>query len=413
MLAPIALYPDALLSQILMAATYPLEVVQAARWSRANANLKGDQAVDAVVQNNWDPSVKSLVAFPQIIQMMDEKLDWTERLGDAFLSQQAQVMDTIQNLRQRAYSAGNLGSSDQISVEPEGQNIVVEPANPYVVYVPYYNPTLIYGPWWWPAYPPVYWAPWPGYYVGPVVSVGFFFGFGVPVSSHFFFGACDWHNRRVNVLQVNNHYFHYENYVNRQRTIYHAVNVTGTGAAWGHDPVHRRGVPYRSPPLRQQFGRVSVAPETRRDYRGYVPSSPQAPLAGPVAQGARPGAAQSQKQPAAQPGKIVVGSTVPKPVTGTAANRPSAPLSSVSPPRRAPTPAPAAQPRPNAFEYVERGAQVRSYSQRGRESFQATAPRPSAPAAQAPGHAPAAHPSGNAPAQQPAGSPGGGGTMRR
>jgi len=110
MLAPIALYPDSLLSQILMAATYPIEVVQAARWSKVNPGISGDQAVKAVEQNNWDPSVKSLVAFPQILSMMDEKLDWMERLGDAFLSQQQQVMDTVQILRQRAQAAGNLQS---------------------------------------------------------------------------------------------------------------------------------------------------------------------------------------------------------------------------------------------------------------------------------------------------------------
>src|SRR5437016_583291 len=107
MLAPIALYPDSLLSQILMASSYPLEVVEAARWSKANPNLKGNQAVQAVAQNSWDPSVKSLVAFPQILMMMDDKLNWTERLGDAFLAQQQQVMDTVQNLRQKASAAGN------------------------------------------------------------------------------------------------------------------------------------------------------------------------------------------------------------------------------------------------------------------------------------------------------------------
>src|SRR5713101_7584232 len=226
MLAPIALYPDALLSQSLMAATYPLEVVEAARWSRANPNLKGDRAVNAVAQTHWDPSVKSLVAFPQIIQMMDEKLDWTERLGDAFLSQQPQLMDTVQNLRQRAYAAGNLRSTDQIYVEPQGQTIVVAPANPEVIYVPYYDPMVVYGPWWWPAYPPVYWRPWPGYYVRPGITVGFFFGVGVLVSAHFFFGECDWHARHVNVVQVNNYYFNYNTYVIRERTIYHVVNVT-------------------------------------------------------------------------------------------------------------------------------------------------------------------------------------------
>jgi hypothetical protein len=430
MLAPIALYPDALLSQILMAATYPLEVVQAARWSRANINLNGEQAVNAVAQNNWDPSIKSLVAFPQIIQMMDERLDWTERLGDAFLSQETQVMDTIQNLRQRAYAAGNLKSSDRIYVEPQGQNIVVAPANPEVIYVPYYYPTMIYGPWWWPAYPPVYWGPWPGYYVGPVITVGFFYGFGVPVSPHFFFGACDWHARRVNVAQVNNHYFNYNTYVNRQRTIYNAVNVTNTGAPWGHDPVHRRGVPYRSLPLRQQFSHVSVAPETRRDFRGYAPSLPQAPVQGPNVQGAHPEVGRdSRSRPVEQPGntRTIVGSTGAKPATGTAPTRPSVSPPSVSRPSVSPSsfgrqvprgvpahPAvPTAQPRLNAFEDIGHGAQVRNYSARGRESFHPAAPRPSAPAASLPSQVPAAQPSGNAPVPRPAGGPRGGGTIRR
>src|SRR5213596_2159648 len=130
MLAPIALYPDSLLSQLLMASTYPLEVVQAARWSKANPGMSGDQAVKAVEPNNWDPSVKSMVAFPQIISMMDDKLEWTQRLGDAFLSQQQQVMDTVQELRRKARAAGNLESNQNVRVEPQGQTIVIEQANP-------------------------------------------------------------------------------------------------------------------------------------------------------------------------------------------------------------------------------------------------------------------------------------------
>src|SRR6266704_5100141 len=140
MLAPVALYPDSLLSQILMASTYPLEIVEAARWSKANPNLKGDDAVKAAEQNGWDPSVTSLVAFPQVLTMMDSNLSWTERLGDAFLAQQPQVMETVQNLRQRAYAAGNLRSNDQVRVDQQGQTIVIEPPNPQVVYVPYYDP---------------------------------------------------------------------------------------------------------------------------------------------------------------------------------------------------------------------------------------------------------------------------------
>jgi hypothetical protein len=186
MLAPIALYPDALLSQILMASTYPIEVVQAARWSKANPNLTGDQAVKAVQQYNWDPSVESLVAFPQILAMLDEKLDWTQRLGDAFLSQQQAVMDTVQELRQKAQAAGSLQSSEHVRVEAQGPTIVVEQANPDLVYVPYYNPTVVYGPWWWSAYPPVYWETWPGYYQSPGFGAGFFWGVGIAVGGGFF-----------------------------------------------------------------------------------------------------------------------------------------------------------------------------------------------------------------------------------
>ena len=139
MLAPIALYPDSLLSQILVAATYPLEVVQAAHWSSANSALGGDAAVQAVDGQNWDPSVKSLVAFPQVLQTLENKIDWTERLGDAFLSQQAQVMDTVQKLRQKAQEAGNLNSNSQINVSKSDGSINVAAANPEVMYVPYYD----------------------------------------------------------------------------------------------------------------------------------------------------------------------------------------------------------------------------------------------------------------------------------
>ena len=176
MLAPIALYPDALLSQILMASTYPLEVVEAARWSRARPGLSGDDAVRAAEGENWDPSVKSLVAFPQVLERMDENLPWTQALGDAFLDQQAQVMDTVQALRRRAEAAGNLRSDDRLRVLDSGSGLMLELLNPQVVYVPYYDPLVVYGSWWWPAYPPVYWRPWPGYYARPGYAKGLLLG---------------------------------------------------------------------------------------------------------------------------------------------------------------------------------------------------------------------------------------------
>jgi hypothetical protein len=215
--------------------------------------------VQAVAENTWDPSVKSLVAFPQILMMMDEKLNWMERLGDAFLAQQQEVMATVQSLRQKASDAGNLKSNDQIHVEQQGQSIVVEPANPQVVYVPYYNPQIMYGPWWWPAYPPVYWGPWPGYFYGPRFGVGFAWGIGIGVGPGFFFGGFNLPYRHVSIVNVNNFYYHSGN-VNR-------------GTFWAHDPVHRRGVPYRDVALRQQFTRMSASPDTRREFRGHESSS--------------------------------------------------------------------------------------------------------------------------------------------
>ena len=169
LVAPIALYPDSLLAQILMASTYPLEVVDAARWAKANQSLKGDALTAALEQQNWDPSVKSLVNFPQVLDMMNEKLDWTQKMGDAFLAQQKDVMDTVQKLRLKAYGEGNLKSTEQqkVVVEEEQKTIIIEPAKPEVVYVPTYNPTVVYGAWPYPAYPPYYY--YPPYYPPTVV----------------------------------------------------------------------------------------------------------------------------------------------------------------------------------------------------------------------------------------------------
>lgn len=242
MLAPIALYPDALLSQILMAATYPLEVVQAARWSRAHPGLKGEQAVNAVAEEGWDPSVKALVAFPQVLYMMDEKLEWTQGLGDAFLAQQTQVMDTVQNLRQRAYDAGNLQSSAKYRVERRDGDIVILPAAPEVVYVPYYDPRVVYGPWWWAGYPPVYWQPWPGYY--PYAGTHFFWSVGVFVGDPFFFGFWDWPHRHIIVV---------EREVVRP---FHRHKLPTK--VWRHDPKHRHGVRHRHPLVDKKFAAPHV-----------------------------------------------------------------------------------------------------------------------------------------------------------
>ena len=159
MLAPIALQPDGVVSQVLIASTYPDEVAAAAAWARANPHMRGDVALRAVENETWDPAVKALVAFPELLIRMDESPDWMRDLGQAFLEQQAQVMDTVQALRRRAQAAGNLRTTDQYSVTQEGEAIVVQPQS-QIVYVPYYNPYVVYGAWWWPHYYPVYWRPW-------------------------------------------------------------------------------------------------------------------------------------------------------------------------------------------------------------------------------------------------------------
>lgn len=185
MLAPIALQPDGLVSQILIASTLPDQVAEAARWSRANSHLRGDDAVRAVQEEPWDPAVKALVAFPELLARMDDKPQWVRDLGDAFVHQEAQVMDTVQGLRRRAQAAGHLSTTEHYSVYPYGEAIVIEPRTQYV-YVRYYDPFIVYGAWWWPYYYPVYWRPW---VVRPVY-----------VTHGFFYAKADWYRRHVHVL---------------------------------------------------------------------------------------------------------------------------------------------------------------------------------------------------------------------
>jgi hypothetical protein len=209
LLAPVALYPDALLSQVLMAATYPVEVLAAARWSRANPGLQGEAAVQAVQAQDWDPSVKSLVAFPHLLQRMGENFGWTRELGAAFLAQEPQLMDSIQLLRQRARAAGSIASDTRMRLLEYDRVIVIEPADPQLVYLPYYDARVVYGAWWWPTHPPVAWAPWPGYVVQPHrpgIAAAWFWGPATRLSLGFFFGAPDWQQRQVRVAAGHGHY---------------------------------------------------------------------------------------------------------------------------------------------------------------------------------------------------------------
>lgn len=165
LLAPIALYPDAVVSQILTAAIYPEQVHEAARWSRANPHLRGEEAVRTVQAMPWDESVKALLAFPDLLARMDESPQWLRDLGDAFLAHEPYVMETIQSLRQRAQTSGYLRSDGERLVYEQGEAIVVQPAHPQVVYVRYYDPLIVFGSWWWPAHHPVHWRPWPAHRV--------------------------------------------------------------------------------------------------------------------------------------------------------------------------------------------------------------------------------------------------------
>ncbi|HEU4345359.1 MAG TPA: DUF3300 domain-containing protein [Candidatus Binatia bacterium] len=268
-LAPIALHPDSLVSQILMAATYPLEVVQAERFARQNAKLKGDALTAALEKQDWDPSVKSLVNFPQVLTMMSEKLDWTQKLGDAFLADQKLVLDTIQSLRAKAQASGNLQTTKEQTVIVEEKIIKIEPANPQVVYVPTYNPTVVYGAWPYPAYPPYYYYP-PGY----VASSMMWFGAGVAMGAAwgYAWGNCNWHGGDVDVDVDRN--TNINRNINRDQAKQKLqergqVNQRGQGK-WQHNPEHRKGVSYRDQGTAQKFNRASTndAIQSREAFRG-------------------------------------------------------------------------------------------------------------------------------------------------
>ena len=258
--APIALYPDDLLSQVLMASTYPLEVVQAARWTSQNPNMTGKALEDAMAKQTWDPSVKGLVAVPQTLAMMSEKLDWLQQLGDAFLDDQGAVLDAVQRLRKRAEGTGNLKTSPQMKVSnvsrpgPTGQPaeyIVVEPADPQVMYVPVYDPGVVYGAWPYPDYPPYYYEP-PGWIPGTYAYGALAFGASVAVGAAIWGGA-NWWNRSVNI--------------NANR--YNSFNRTNiAGGNWNHNVNHRGNVPYRNNATAQKFGGQSGASRARAGQGG-------------------------------------------------------------------------------------------------------------------------------------------------
>jgi len=244
-LAPIALYPDSVLTHILIASTYPLEVVQAERWARKHADLPAGDAMKQIEEEDWDPSVKALIPFPKVLERMSDDLEWTQKSGDAFLQDESRVLDAIQSLRRKADNAGNLGQMDNVKIVREERVIVLEPAEPEVIYIPYYDTRVVYGPWYWDHYPPVYWHHHHHYshHGGP-----FYWHPRVHISFGFFFSAFHWHNHHV--VRIHHHHYNYRHHGHyRRHDIIRHTNVR----RWQHNPTHRRGVAYRTHTVSQRY----------------------------------------------------------------------------------------------------------------------------------------------------------------
>ena len=244
LVAPIALYPDPLLSQVLVASTYPLEIVQLQQWLEKHKDLKGDALVAAVEKEDWDPSIQAMAALPDAVKQLSENIKWTTDLGNAFLAQQNDVMDAVQRMRMKAKDAGNLKSTEQMKVETKVVEtktvVVIEQANPQVVYVPSYNPVVVYGPPVYP-YPPIYYPP-PGYYAaGAVIGFGVGIAIGAAWGGGWGYG-CGWGSN--NNITINNN-----NNFNRNSN----VNRSGNGN-WSHNSQHRGGAPYSNKATANKYG---------------------------------------------------------------------------------------------------------------------------------------------------------------
>ena len=267
LVAPIALYPDALLMQILMASTYPLEIVEANRWISKQPDLTGDALNEALKEEDWDPSVKSLTNLPSVLSQMSENLDWTQDLGDAFLAQQNDLMDTVQRMRGLAYEAGNLETTEQQTItEQEDKIIIIESTSPEVIYVPTYSPTVVYGPGW--GYPHWYYPRW---YYPPAVGYGMVaFGAGVVVGAAIWGGArWGWGRNQVNVNINRQNNFNRNTSINTGNRVNPQGNRGGT-TAWQHDSSHRKGVNYGSSNVAQKYGGNSGSNRvTQNQARGH------------------------------------------------------------------------------------------------------------------------------------------------
>jgi hypothetical protein len=258
LVAPIALYPDPLLGQVLAASTYPLEIVEAQQWLKRNSGLTGTSLLDAARQQNWDPSVQALVAFPDVLARMNQDVRWITDLGNAFLAQQADVMYAVQRMRSSAKANGKLASSPQQVVTTEtdsGQSAIqIEPADPQVIYVPQYDPAYIWGPPVWGYYPSLFYPPF-GFGFWPGINIGLYFGgWGG-------WGGWGWGpNWFGHGLFVNAGFFNHYGF----RGGFGGFQGRG---AWAHNPDHRLGVPYSNRQLSQRFGAASRSNAARMGSR--------------------------------------------------------------------------------------------------------------------------------------------------
>ncbi len=269
LVAPVALYPDSLLAQVLMASTYPGDVADAAKWVKDHPDTKGDAAVKAVAKEDWDASVQSLVAFPQAVGMMGSDIAWVQKLGDAFLAQPNDVMAMAQELRHKAQSAGNLKSNEYQNVKNDAtqvpgtgqQTIVIESTSPETVYVPAYNPSVVYGSWMYPSYPPYYYPPPAYYYPGAALAAGVAWGIGIGITVGFW-GDCNWGGGDVNINSSRYNEFN--------RNIDRGDRQMGDrgNQRFQHDGSRRDGVPYRDQASREKYGNRQAGGDSRAGFRG-------------------------------------------------------------------------------------------------------------------------------------------------
>jgi hypothetical protein len=440
LVAPIALYPDALLSEVLIASTYPLEVVQADRWAKSNNSLKGEALTAALAKQGWDDSVKALAQVPNVLTMMADQLDWTQKLGDAVLAQQPELMDAIQRLRGRAQANGKLQSTKEQTVtvksaapaqggggqaqegQAPAQYIVIEPTSPTEMYVPYYDPAVVYGAWPYPDYSPYYFPPPPGYYAGGAIAAGIAFGSAVAIG-HAIWGNCDWGRRNINVANRN------VNINNLDRSNINNFNK------WEHNADHRHGVKYNNADVRQKFAKndIQAGKGARQDFRGKDgqkvidsarPGAGDRPGGGDrdrSGAGDRPGAGASKggERPAARSADRPGGGqkAAQKPAQKPAAKPSPSPADRPGGGQKAaqkPAQKPAAKPSPSrdtAFSNVQSGAKTRAQADRGRQSMGGGGGAPRV--AGGGGGGPRVSPGGGGPRGGGGGGRGGGGGGRR